>query len=87
MEESKKQLAELSNLKQAYCDTFGTPAGKKVMADLENLCFIDRTTFDLNPGAFARNEGMRLVVVHLKNMINMDLEELTKLINERNENE
>jgi len=70
-------------MKKDYLDTFSTPSGKKVLADLERICFVHKTTCPANhnPVKMGLNEGMRFVVgVHIRNMMNMDINQLQKLI-------
>lgn len=77
----ENQLEEIKQMKQSFVNAFSTESGKKVLADLEKLCFINRTTFPADGQALslAKNEGMRFVVVHIKNMMNMDIKQLTEL--------
>ena len=76
-----KQLAELEALKKDYISVFETSAGKRILADLEKKCFLNRSTMpqDGNPQVLAFHEGMRYVVVHIKNMQVMDIERLKGL--------
>ena len=77
-ESNEKQLAEIEQLKKDYLSAFSSEAGKKVLAHLEKICFINRTTYSAE-GKTLLNEGMRYVIVHIKNMINFDVELLKKL--------
>ena len=80
-ESQLKQLAELEQMKKDYLNVFSTVAGKQVLENLENVCFIHKTTFtkDTNGLTIAFHEGMRFVVVHIKNMMTMNIETLKKL--------
>ena len=83
MEQENKSLAQIKELKKNYISAF-SGRGEKVLEDLEKKCFINKSTFpaDGNDLKLAFNEGMRFVVVSIKNMINMDiktLDELSKL--------
>lgn len=77
---AEEQIAKLQQLKKDYVATFSTEAGKKVFADLEKTCFVNRTTFSTMAGRTLFNEGMRFVVVHIKNMMTMSIETIKKLI-------
>ena len=79
---AEQQMAELEQMKKDYLTTFSTEAGKKVLASLENSCFVHKTTFPKNSEGLtlAFHEGMRFVAVHIKNMMNMNIETLKKLV-------
>jgi hypothetical protein len=79
-----EQMAKVEQLKKDYITTFASEAGKRVLADLEQKCFLNRSTFPENCGALnlARNEGMRFVVVYIKNMMKMNIEHIKKLVRE-----
>lgn len=74
------QLAKIAQKKSDYLTTFSTPEGKRVLKDLEDSCFIHQSTFSPVPGKSDVNEGMRFVVVNIKNLMNMNLKELYKII-------
>lgn len=80
--EQQKQQNKLKELKQDYLKVFSTESGKRVLANLESVCFINKTTYSERQGAIYFNEGMRFVVVHIKNMINFDLKKLEELTRE-----
>ena len=77
-QENKAKLDEVEQLKKDYLATFNSETGKKVLAHLEKICFINRTTYSAE-GKTLLNEGMRYVIVHIKNMMNFDIELLKKL--------
>lgn len=76
-----KQMSELKEMKDAYISVFTSASGKKVLADLEKKCFVNRTTMpaDGNTNHLAFREGMRYVAVHIKNMMSMDINRLKEL--------
>ncbi len=77
----EKQMAEIEQMKKDYLAAFSTEAGKRVLTNLENICYINKTTFTKGDDlAMALHEGMRFVVVHIKNMMNMNIEQLKKLV-------
>ena len=75
-------LADLEQKKNDYLAVFTTGEGKRVLADLENMCFINRSTFSPARDRTILNEGMRYVVVHIKNMLTINTKRLAELIRE-----
>ena len=56
-------------------------SGEHVLADLRHFCFADRgTIFDNNPQVMARREGRREVFVRFVNLLNLDEEQVQKLM-------
>lgn len=76
---NEEQLANLEQRKRDYAQTFSSESGKRVLADLNNICFMNRTTYSNQDGKTLLNEGMRFVAVHINNIINMDIGTLKKL--------
>ena len=76
------QQNDIRQLKKTYLDCFTSVSGKKVLADLESKCFANRTTYSTERGGIYRNEGMRFVVVYIKNMMKMDIKKLEALTQE-----
>jgi hypothetical protein len=72
-ETSEKVMQEIREKKQTYQTTFESAEGKKVLEDLERF-FVYRTTFSQNQQQLAFNEGQRSVVLHIKNIMKLDLE-------------
>jgi len=79
---NEKQIENLKQIKKDYLDTFSSNHGKRVLANLDKICFTNKTTYSEQPGRIELNEGMRFVVVHIKNMMLMNIETLTKLTRE-----
>lgn len=77
-------IEQLAQLKEDYKATFATENGKRVLADLETRCFSTKTTFSLNEHLTNFNEGTRMVLVLIKNMMSMDIEKLRKQLEETN---
>lgn len=82
----EKQLADLKQTKEEYVAVFGSQVGKKVLASLEQICYINRTTYSRPVEALdlAMHEGMRFVIIHIKNMMKLDITKIMKLKEERN---
>ena len=60
-------------LRGLYRQVFNTPEGKKILADLQMRCWIDRPTYasqDTHETAF--REGQRSVVLSITNMLRQD---------------
>ena len=77
---NEKQMAEIEQLKKDYLATFNSAEGKRVLADLERKCFVNQTTFSATEGRTSFNEGMRFVVVNIKNMMVMNILKLRELL-------
>jgi len=83
-----ENLDKLKALKQSYNSAFSSEAGRKVLEDLEKWCYIKTTTFPFNtPDALllAFNEGKRAVILHIKTMMEFDIERLKKLMELQNQ--
>ena len=79
---ANEQLNEIRQRKRDYLAAFGSEEGKRVLKDLEGMCYINKTTFSATRDRTLLNEGMRFVVVHIKNIMDMDIKTLTKLVRE-----
>ena len=78
---AETQMAEIEQLKKDYSALFSNDTGKKVLKHLEDVCYIHRSTFpkDAQALTLAFHEGMRYVVVHIKNMMDFRIEKIKKL--------
>ena len=70
---------ELRGLVASYKRLFDTEDGKKIMQDLEKFCRYNATTRGNSPSDTEYNEGKRVVVLRIKNFVNITEETLTKL--------
>lgn len=53
-----------------YADIFDTPIGKRVMTDLEQVCFYRNTT----SGEYIQhNEGMRTALLYIKDCVELGI--------------
>lgn len=86
--QENKGIEELAQKRADYIAAFNTGAGKRVLEDLEKTCFVNRSTYfrGASDMDLAVNEGKRFVVVHIKNMMNLDIETLKKLAKEGEQN-
>lgn len=63
----------------AYQKTFLNPPGRRVLADLEAICYASRSAFDKDPYEAARRAGARDVFLHISQQLNLSSDELYKL--------
>lgn len=66
-------MKEIEKLKSMYNETFGSPSGQKVLADLEarsNWRTLSYVAGDANATAF--EEGKRAVLLHIHNMMTQE---------------
>jgi hypothetical protein len=75
--EDKSQEAKINEVTQAYKDAFSSPAGKIVLADLENRysvgSFKIRTSDNIDPFKTHLDLGKLMVFGHIKNQIDREL--------------
>ena len=77
---NENNATKLKALREDYRKTFETPEGKRVLADLATTCFYNTTTFVPNDSmAVVFNEGNRAVYLHIKTIMEMDIETLERL--------
>lgn len=70
------QVVSAEERKAAYVETFSSPAGQIVMADLIRCFgFTTRSTFGRTPYETYANEGSRAVLLHIDNRLYADLTE------------
>lgn len=62
-----------------YKKTFESEEGKKVLKDLEKLCLYNDSIFSKDALVMAFQEGLRTVYLHIKTVMEMDIEELEKI--------
>ena len=79
----KDDIALLREQKKDYVKTFGSAHGKNVLKDLERMCFIHKTPYSDIPGRTKYNTGLQMIVIHIKNMMTMDIEDISKLVREQ----
>lgn len=69
----------LRGRKIEYQLTFGSPAGKKVLANLAKFCRANETCFHQDARLHAVAEGRREVWLHLQQYLNLTPEQLAEL--------
>lgn len=70
--ERAKSLQKLKDVKLAYLRLFSSEDGKKVLKDLEGVCFVNRTTYSPDPGMTEVREGARSVWLYINKMMAVD---------------
>ena len=81
------EIDRIREVKQLYIDVFENDNGKKLLEELEKRCFIHRSTFNKDGMAMAFNEGQRSIILHIKNMMKIDIEATKKLIEAQEQRE
>jgi hypothetical protein len=71
--------SKLKGRREDYKKVFGTEEGKKVLKDLEVFCLYNEDTFDNDALFMAYKTGLRKVYLHIKVVMDMDIEELEKI--------
>lgn len=74
IKDNRQRLQEMIEQRHVfYKETFETPSGKKVLDDLEDSCYLHRSTItdqsSVDPHQIAFREGQRSVILKIKNFI------------------
>lgn len=82
MEEGKVQehIQKIKERKQIYQNVFESPDGKNVLEDLARHAFGSKTTFNENSNRMAYNEGQRSIILHIQNMMRIDIEKTREML-------
>jgi hypothetical protein len=72
-----------ADLVRAYKTVFSTDEGKLVLNDLMKTFHILQSTMDANPHEVSYKEGERSVVLRILRTINIDANELEKILNDQ----
>ena len=83
--QAREQLARLKELKRAYNARFQGKDGQLVLRDIESQCFLNDTTYHGDKDEMLINEGMRRVALHIKSMMDLDIEKIEELNREGGE--
>jgi len=70
-------------LRKDYKTTFESESGQRVLNDLKKTCFYNTSTINESSNVMAFNEGQRAVVLHITTKLNLSVERLKELQNER----
>lgn len=84
---SPEQIAKIEALKKSYTACFSGKSGKEVVDDLERKCFYHSSTMHKDPAMTAFREGQRAVVLHIKTMMNYDLDRIRKIAEQQESEE
>jgi len=70
---------QFEELQKDYIETFSTERGKRVLEDLKQRCFFKRALFSKEALEMARNEGQRMVYLHIETMLSLDINKLKEM--------
>ena len=80
---AENNIDKIKALREDYKKTFDCPEGKRVLKHMEDVGFWRATTFVPNdPMATCFNEGTRSFLLHIKTLLEMDIEQLEKIAKE-----
>lgn len=77
MDTNRDKLIELYRKRHvAYKETFSSDNGKEVIKDLEEVCYVKRSTVSttnvIDPYVLAFREGQRSIMLRIQNMMSED---------------
>lgn len=80
-------MKKVEALKKTYLRVFSSADGKKVLEDMEGSFYINAPTISNSndPLRMALHEGMRNAFLHIKHMMNLDIELIAKLRKEQDD--
>ena len=76
---------KLKRRRSDYVDTFSSPQGERVLADLHEFCGASKSSFGRNPYETAHNEGMRRVWLRIEAFLRMDDERILRILKKAEE--
>lgn len=76
-----KAIDFIRRRKVDYGMTFGSPAGKRVLADIAKFCRATETTFSPDPRIHAALEGRREVYLRIERHLNLTSQQLYDIFN------
>lgn len=76
------QILALRKRRADYETTFGTPQGRRVLADLRRFCLYDSTMDGGTADRTHVNIGQRNVFLHIQRVLKYDPQELERIIEE-----
>jgi len=75
----ESNIIKIKSIQEDYRKIFSTEEGKRVLAHMEGIGFFKTTTF-INEGlSMAFNEGNRAFLLHIKTILDMDIETLERI--------
>jgi hypothetical protein len=74
-----ENIDRIKGIQEDYRKVFSTEEGKRVLKDLEKIGFFNTTTFNNDAIAMAFNEGNRAFLLHIKTILDMDIETLKRI--------
>jgi len=76
---AEDNASRIKGMREDYIKTFSTEEGIRVLKDLEKVCMFKTTTFDKDSHVMAFQEGLRGVYLHIKTIMELNVEELEKM--------
>lgn len=78
----------LKEMKQKYLNVFSGGDGKEILDALKRKAFFYRPAFvSGKPDQSAFNEGQRSIIIHIENMMTIDIDATSKLMEQQKEKE
>ncbi len=84
--EQREAVEQRIHRSACFQRVFAGPEGKKVMDWIDDFAGYRNDTFDPDPYMSARNAGMRAVSIFIHNVVEQDVENATKLLEQEKEN-
>lgn len=83
----QEQFDNMQALKADYNTTFSSDSGQRVLADLRKRGFFNKTTYapGLDNIGIGFREGQRSLILHIDNMMNLNLEVYKKQLEQNKE--
>lgn len=78
-------INQIKERKQLYLDIFDSDKGKLLLEELSKTLFSKKTTYNDNPQRMAFNEGQRSVLLHIQNMMKVDVDKTIEAIKKQGE--
>jgi hypothetical protein len=75
----ESNILKIKSIQEDYRKVFSTEEGKRVLTHMEQIGFFKTTTFLNDAISMAFNEGNRAFLLHIKTILDMDIETLEKI--------
>jgi hypothetical protein len=85
MDEKDAAIKRIEEKQAVYKRLFGSEDGVVVMKELEMSCYLKSSLFSKDALEMAYREGMRSMVLHIRSMLDLDMEQFKKLNKEQGE--
>ncbi len=75
----ESNILKIKSIQEDYRKIFSTDEGKRVLNHMEGIGFFKTTTLTNDAILMAFNEGNRAFLLHIKTILDMDIETLEKI--------